>query len=103
MFLPVGINSIKVISSTVEQINIFNPTFITVFLDGMGIEEYHAGKEEKKQILIQMIIGSCEHVLVNFRMFRAHLDAGGVALYIWCIKRNRDGKAKNQGFLLMQQ
>lgn len=82
MFLPVGINSIKVISSTVEQINMFNPTFITVFLDGMGIEEYHAGKEEKKQILIQMIIGSCERVLVNFRMFRAHLDAGGVALSI---------------------
>lgn len=48
----------------------------------MGWEEYHAGKEEKKQILIQMIIGSCERVLVNFRMFRAHLDAGGVALYI---------------------
>lgn len=68
----------------------------------MGWEEYHAGKEEKK-ILIQMIIGACERVLVNFRMFRAHLDAGDVALYIWCIKRNRDGKAKNQDFLLMQQ
>lgn len=47
MFLPVGINPIKVISSKVEQINIFNPTFITVFLDGMGRISRRKRRKEK--------------------------------------------------------